>query len=173
MGELNDPPQHVQNVMKNNWLGEKFKETCLKTCVWSIIKAKKERVAVENGFLYHYYSLLENVSPILAWGFLGCPKSNKLSILCENLQKHLLGMIRDMFSFSSMDFSQANFDYRLCDLVLSGFIKTCEAVKSASTKREATNVSQGTNSLVPTEILLFHIYELSKRIRGNMDKLLE
>jgi len=165
--DLSDPPKPVMTVINNRWLGERFKETSLTTCVWSIIKAKKGRVTVKNGFLYHYYSLWENVSPILAWGFMG-PKSNKLSILCENLHKNLLGMIQDMFSFYSMDFSsQAKFDYRLCDLVLSNFIKTCEAV-SASTRCEATNVSQGTNLQVPTEI-----YELSKKIRGNMDKLLE
>lgn len=165
--DLSDPPQSIKTVMNNRWLGERFKETSLTTCVWSIIKAKKGRVAVKNGFLYHYYSLWENVSPILCWGFMG-PKSNKLSILCENLHKNLLGMIQDMFSFYSMDFSsQAKFDYKLCDMVLSNFVKTCEAV-SASSKLEATNVNQGTNLHVPTDI-----YELSKKIRGNMDKLLE
>merc|ERR1712178_115818 len=155
--DLADPPNSIKTVLNNKWLGDRFKETSLTTAVWSIIKAKKGRVKVKNGFLFHYYSLWENVSPILAWGFMG-PKSNKLSVLCENLHKNLLGMVQDMFSFNCMDWSsQERFDLSLCEMVLRRFLSNCELISRAVI-----------NMPIPEDI-----YELEKKIRTNLDKLLE
>lgn len=129
--DLENPPATVKSVLTNRWLGDRFKETALQTSVWSIIKAKKGRVSVKNGFLFHYYSLWESVSPVLAWGFMG-PKSMNLASLCDNLYRHVLGMIEDMFSFQMMDYSsQQNFERKLCDVMLQRFQHCINLVRNS------------------------------------------
>jgi len=128
--DLENPPQAVKHVLNNRWLGDRFKETALQTSVWSIIMAKKGRVRIQEGFLAHYYSLWGSVSPVLAWGFMG-PKNMKLASVCDDLHRHLLGMIEDMFSFEVMDYSsQTAFDRKLAGLMLERFQHCIGLVRS-------------------------------------------
>lgn len=69
--DLDDPPQSVVSVIQNRWLSASFRETALSAAIWSVIKAKKSRVKVDNGFFTHFYGVAENLTPVLAWGFLG------------------------------------------------------------------------------------------------------
>lgn len=116
--DLSNPPSTVTTVLQNRWLGNQFKETALATAVWSIIKAKKGRIKVENGFYYHYYSLWETISPVMAWGFMG-PTDMTLSKVCNGAKSELQGMIKDMFSFTVMDWSeQPKFDHCMVESIL-------------------------------------------------------
>uniref|UniRef100_A0A5F5Q2L8 Mitoguardin 2 n=1 Tax=Equus caballus TaxID=9796 RepID=A0A5F5Q2L8_HORSE len=78
--DLENPPSSVLAVLRNRWLSDSFKETALATACWSVLKAKRRLLMVPNGFISHFYSVSECVSPVLAFGFLG-PKP-QLSEVC-------------------------------------------------------------------------------------------
>ncbi|XP_053328799.1 mitoguardin 2 isoform X2 [Spea bombifrons] len=69
--DLENPPSSVIAVLRNRWLSDSFKETALATACWSVLKAKRRLLMVPDGFISHFYSVSEHVSPILAFGFLG------------------------------------------------------------------------------------------------------
>ena len=39
--------------------------------MWSVLKAKRRKLLYPDGFISHFYSIMEHLSPVLAWGFLG------------------------------------------------------------------------------------------------------
>ncbi|XP_042710166.2 mitoguardin 2 isoform X3 [Chrysemys picta bellii] len=78
--DLENPPSSVLAVLRNRWLSDSFKETALATACWSVLKAKRRLLMVPDGFISHFYSVSEHVSPVLAFGFLG-PKQ-QLSEVC-------------------------------------------------------------------------------------------
>lgn len=43
----------------------------LYTAVWSVLKAKRRMLKFPEGFMAHFYGISEQLSPLLAWGFLG------------------------------------------------------------------------------------------------------
>ena len=116
--DLESPPSAVAAILQNRWLGDSFKEQGLTTAVWSIIKAKKGRIKVKEGFYHHYYSLWENVSPVMGWGFLG-PQHTLLAKVCQEAKLQIQGMVRDFFSFEIMDWSkQPHFDHSMVRVIL-------------------------------------------------------
>uniref|UniRef100_A0A3Q2QWS7 Mitoguardin 1 n=1 Tax=Fundulus heteroclitus TaxID=8078 RepID=A0A3Q2QWS7_FUNHE len=73
--DLENPPISIQNVINNRWLNSSFKETAVASSCWSVLKQKRQHMKVANGFIAHFYAVCEQISPVLAWGFLG-PKSS-------------------------------------------------------------------------------------------------
>jgi hypothetical protein len=53
----------------------KQKKKALATAVWSVLKAKRRKLLYQDGFISHFYGIMEHLSPVLAWGFLG-PESD-------------------------------------------------------------------------------------------------
>jgi hypothetical protein len=39
--------------------------------VWSVLKAKRRMLKFPDGFMSHFYAISEQMSPLMAWGFLG------------------------------------------------------------------------------------------------------
>ncbi|MED6245174.1 Mitoguardin 1 [Ataeniobius toweri] len=78
--DLENPPISIQNVINNRWLNSSFKETAVASSCWSVLKQKRQHMKVANGFISHFYAVCEQISPVLAWGFLG-PKTS-LHDLC-------------------------------------------------------------------------------------------
>lgn len=48
-----------------------YKFQALTTAVWSVLKAKRRMLKFPNGFMAHFYAISEQMSPLMAWGFLG------------------------------------------------------------------------------------------------------
>nr|XP_020030358.1 mitoguardin 2 isoform X2 [Castor canadensis] len=94
-GDLENPPSSVLAVLRNRWLSDSFKETALATACWSVLKAKRRLLMVPDGFISHFYSVSEHVSPVLAFGFLG-PKP-QLAEVCAFFKHQIVYYLRDMF----------------------------------------------------------------------------
>ncbi|KAM3825702.1 uncharacterized protein M6D78_015948 isoform 4-T5 [Vipera latastei] len=77
--DLENPPSSVLAILRNRWLSDSFKETALATACWSVLKAKRRLLMVPDGFISHFYSVSEHVSPVLAFGFLG-PKQHLFEV---------------------------------------------------------------------------------------------
>ena len=53
----------------------------LTTAVWSVLKAKRKMLKFPHGFMSHFYAISEQMSPLMAWGFLG--PDEKLKDICQ------------------------------------------------------------------------------------------
>ncbi|XP_058158252.1 mitoguardin 2 [Dasypus novemcinctus] len=101
--DLENPPSSVLAVLRNRWLSDSFKETALATACWSVLKAKRRLLMVPDGFISHFYSVSEHVSPVLAFGFLG-PKP-QLSEVCGFFKHQIVQYLRDMFDLDNMRYT--------------------------------------------------------------------
>ncbi|NWY31513.1 MIGA2 protein, partial [Pheucticus melanocephalus] len=101
--DLENPPSSVLAVLRNRWLSDSFKETALATACWSVLKAKRRLLMVPDGFISHFYSVSEHVSPVLAFGFLG-PKQ-QLSEVCSFFKHQILQYLKDMFDFDNVRYT--------------------------------------------------------------------
>uniref|UniRef100_A0AAY4A247 Mitoguardin 2 n=1 Tax=Denticeps clupeoides TaxID=299321 RepID=A0AAY4A247_9TELE len=103
--DLENPPTSVVAVLRNRWLSDSFKETALATACWSVLKAKRRLLLVPDGFISHFYSISEHVSPVLAFGFLG-PRQH-LTEVCTIFKQQVVQYLKDMFDHDKMRFSSA------------------------------------------------------------------
>ncbi|XP_058380215.1 mitoguardin 2 isoform X3 [Diceros bicornis minor] len=101
--DLEKPPSSVLAVLRNRWLSDSFKETALATACWSVLKAKRRLLMVPDGFISHFYSVSEHVSPVLAFGFLG-PKP-QLSEVCAFFKHQIVQYLRDMFDLDNVRYT--------------------------------------------------------------------
>ncbi|XP_043914306.1 mitoguardin 2 [Protopterus annectens] len=101
--DLENPPSSVVAVLRNRWLSDSFKETALATACWSVLKAKRRLLRVPDGFISHFYSVSEHVSPVLAFGFLG-PKQ-KLCEVCSFFKHQILQYLKDMFDLDKLRYT--------------------------------------------------------------------
>ncbi|MBN3299796.1 MIGA2 protein, partial [Amia calva] len=105
--DLESPPSSVVAVLRNRWLSDSFKETALATACWSVLKAKRRLLMVPDGFISHFYSISEHVSPVLAFGFLG-PKQH-LSEVCNIFKQQIVQYLKDMFDHDKVRFTTTQF----------------------------------------------------------------
>ncbi|KAG6933973.1 mitoguardin 2 [Chelydra serpentina] len=101
--DLENPPSSVLAVLRNRWLSDSFKETALATACWSVLKAKRRLLMVPDGFISHFYSVSEHVSPVLAFGFLG-PKQ-QLSEDCGFFKHQIVQYLKDMFDLDNVRYT--------------------------------------------------------------------
>lgn len=101
--DLENPPISIQNVIHNRWLNSSFKETAVASSCWSVLKQKRQHMKVQDGFIAHFYSVCEQISPVLAWGFLG-PKSS-LHDFCCFFKDQVLYFLKDIFDLDKVRYS--------------------------------------------------------------------
>ncbi|XP_067385420.1 mitoguardin 1 isoform X2 [Channa argus] len=101
--DLENPPISIQNVINNRWLNSSFKETAVASSCWSVLKQKRQHMKVPDGFISHFYAVCEQISPVLAWGFLG-PKSS-LHDFCCFFKEQVLYLLKDIFDLDKVRYS--------------------------------------------------------------------
>lgn len=101
--DLENPPISIQNVINNRWLNSSFKETAVASSCWSVLKQKRQHMKVADGFIAHFYAVCEQISPVLAWGFLG-PKSS-LHEFCCFFKDQVLHFLKDVFDLDKVRYS--------------------------------------------------------------------
>lgn len=101
--DLENPPISILNVINNRWLNSSFKETAVASSCWSVMKQKRQHIKVPDGFIAHFYAVCEQISPVLAWGFLG-PKSS-LHDLCCFFKDQVLYFLKDIFDLDKVRYS--------------------------------------------------------------------
>ncbi|XP_068557588.1 mitoguardin 1 isoform X2 [Cebidichthys violaceus] len=101
--DLENPPISIQNVINNRWLNTSFKETAVASSCWSVMKQRRQHMKVSDGFIAHFYAVCEQISPVLAWGFLG-PKSS-LHDFCCFFKDQVLYFLKDIFDLDKVRYS--------------------------------------------------------------------
>lgn len=102
--DLENPPTSIQNVVNNRWLNNSFKETAVASSCWSVLKQKRQHMKVPDGFIAHFYAVCEQISPVLAWGFLG-PKSS-LHDFCCFFKDQVVYFLKDIFDLEKVRYSK-------------------------------------------------------------------
>uniref|UniRef100_A0A7N8YAC4 Mitoguardin 1 n=1 Tax=Mastacembelus armatus TaxID=205130 RepID=A0A7N8YAC4_9TELE len=92
--DLENPPISIQNVINNRWLNSSFKET---------VRKRIKNLRVPDGFIAHFYTVCEQISPVLAWGFLG-PKST-LHDFCCFFKDQVLYFLKDIFDLDKVRYT--------------------------------------------------------------------
>lgn len=95
--DLEAPPSSVIAVVQNRWLSNGFKETALTTAVWSVLKAKRRMLKYPDGFISRFYTISEQMSPLMAWGFLG--PDEKLKEMCKHFKEQMMTFLVDIYNF--------------------------------------------------------------------------
>ncbi|XP_061879257.1 mitoguardin 1 [Entelurus aequoreus] len=101
--DLENPPISIQTVINNRWLNSSFKETAVASSCWSVLKQKRQHMKVADGFIARFYTLCEQISPVLAWGFLG-PKT-PLHDFCCFFKDQVLHFLKDIFDLDKVRYS--------------------------------------------------------------------
>lgn len=103
LDDLESPPAVVSSIVSNSWVSSKFRQSACQSAVTTALKYKRSQLKSSNGFFAHFYSVLDSLSPTLAWGFLG--SDEELKTKCEFLRESLLGLCRDYFSFDRVRYT--------------------------------------------------------------------
>lgn len=67
------------------------------TAVWSVLMGKRQLLKYNKGFLAHFYSISEQISPVLVWGFLG--PEGSLRSTCFYFRTQVIEFLEDVFNF--------------------------------------------------------------------------
>lgn len=108
--DLANPPTIVTSVVKNPWLSASFREVSLQSAVAALMRRKRSKLLVQDGFFAHFYSMLDNLSPVMAWGFLGT--DDNLQFKCYSIKDSTQAVIADYFSFDRCRYTSLD---DLCD----------------------------------------------------------
>lgn len=103
LDDLENPPSMVASIVSNKWVSSKFRQSACQSAVVTALKYKRAQLKKPDGFFSHFYSVLDFLSPTLAWGFLG--SDEELRFKCEFLKESLLGLCRDFFSFDRVRYT--------------------------------------------------------------------
>lgn len=103
LDDLENPPAVVSSIVSNTWVSSKFRQSACQSAVSTALKYKRSQLKNPDGFFSRFYSVLDFLSPTLAWGFLG--SDEELQFKCEFLKESLLGLCRDLFSFDSVRYT--------------------------------------------------------------------
>uniref|UniRef100_A0A6G1SFT0 Protein FAM73A n=1 Tax=Aceria tosichella TaxID=561515 RepID=A0A6G1SFT0_9ACAR len=103
LDDLNDPPKMVAGIISNTWVSSSFRQSACQKAVSTALKYKRSQLKYQDGFFAHFYSVLDYLSPTLAWGFLGSDED--LQTRCEFLKETLLSLCRDYFSFDRVRYT--------------------------------------------------------------------
>ncbi|XP_037512854.1 mitoguardin isoform X4 [Rhipicephalus sanguineus] len=78
----------------------------LSAAIWSLFKAKKGLLPFSHGFFSHYYALMEQIVPVLAWGFMGT--DSDLKDMCKFFKDEVEALVCDMFDPSRSRYSSVD-----------------------------------------------------------------
>ncbi|XP_029052702.1 mitoguardin [Osmia bicornis bicornis] len=95
--EVEKPSSSIRAILQNRWISASFRETAIGTAVWTMIVGKRRMLKYDKGFLSHFYSISEQISPVLVWGFLG--PEGSLHSTCQYFRDQVIEFLVDIFNF--------------------------------------------------------------------------
>eukprot|EP00047_Mylnosiga_fluctuans_P003946 m.231870 g.231870 ORF g.231870 m.231870 type:complete len:427 (+) comp12272_c0_seq1:1291-2571(+) len=118
--DLENPPAALTTAM-NAWVPAVVKQKMLVAAVGVVISAKRGR-ADPQGFMTKYYDVMEEVSPVIAWGLLGSDERLKQS--CTVLKDTILAFTGQLFRLTR----QAATLGELADSVLEALHRSSDTI---------------------------------------------
>ncbi|XP_015595022.1 mitoguardin [Cephus cinctus] len=121
--EIEKPPSSIKAILQNRWISASFRETAIGTAVWSVLMGKRQMLKYDRGFLAHFYSISEQVSPVLVWGFLG--PEGSLRSTCHYFRDQVNEFLEDIFNFFKVRYTNVD---DLADDILRQMKSTVENI---------------------------------------------
>ncbi|XP_043275470.1 mitoguardin isoform X2 [Venturia canescens] len=104
--EVQKPPSSIKAILQNRWISASFRETAIGTAVWSVLMGKRQMLKYDKGFLAHFYSISEQISPVLVWGFLG--PEGSLNSTCNYFREQVIEFLVDIFNFFKVRYTNVD-----------------------------------------------------------------
>lgn len=104
--EMENPPSSIKAILQNRWISASFRETAIGTAVWSVLMGKRQILKHRKGFMAHFYSISEQITPVLVWGFLG-PESS-LRSTCYYFKEQIIEFLVDIFDFFKVRYTNVD-----------------------------------------------------------------
>ncbi|XP_063972444.1 mitoguardin [Diachasmimorpha longicaudata] len=104
--EIDKPPSSIKAILQNRWISASFRETAIGTAIWSVLVGKRQMLKYSDGFLAHFYSISEQVSPVLVWGFLG--PEGSLTSTCNYFRDQIVEFLIDIFDFFKVRYTNVD-----------------------------------------------------------------
>lgn len=101
--DLENPPRSITGVINQRWFGDTFKIKALQTAIHIVLKHKRNKLKIQDGFFNRLYNLLEIITPTLAWGFFGC--DTDLKVKCNFIKQAIFEVVRDFFDFDRVRYT--------------------------------------------------------------------
>ncbi|XP_066596430.1 mitoguardin isoform X2 [Prorops nasuta] len=104
--EVEKPPSSIKAILQNRWISASFRETAIGTAVWSVLMSKRQMLKYDKGFLAHFYSISEQTTPLLVWGFLG--PEGSLHSTCHYFRDQVIEYLIDIFNFFKVRYTNVD-----------------------------------------------------------------
>ncbi|CAF0899988.1 unnamed protein product [Rotaria sp. Silwood1] len=100
---LDSPPSAMRTILQNRWFSETFREQALNKAVSCALKIRRATAKHQDGFLTTFLTLIEDMTPVFAWGILGPDSSVKP--MCTFLKDTVLDFARSLYDIKQTDYS--------------------------------------------------------------------
>ncbi|CAF0766691.1 unnamed protein product [Rotaria sordida] len=100
---LDSPPSAMRTILQNRWFSETFREQALNKAVSCALKVRRATAKYQDGFLTTFLTLIEDMTPVFAWGILGPDSSVKP--MCIFLKDAVLDFARSLYDIKQTDYS--------------------------------------------------------------------
>lgn len=102
--DLQRPPSAISALLRNCFMSYSMKESTLNNLIWSMIKVKRQRLQVKDGFISHFYDISQILTSSLAMGLFGA-SAKEFQELCVYFKEQILGFIMEIFNPAKVRFT--------------------------------------------------------------------
>ncbi|KAI1724390.1 mitoguardin domain-containing protein [Ditylenchus destructor] len=102
--DLKKPPSAVVALVKNSWFSKSMKESTLSNLIWSLIKVKRSKLQIADGFISHFYDISQILTTSLTMGLMG-GTTQEFEEICTYFKDNLFAFIADIFNVNKVRFT--------------------------------------------------------------------
>ncbi|CAF0903315.1 unnamed protein product [Adineta steineri] len=100
---LDAPPSAMRTILQNRWFSETFREQALNKAVSCALRVRRATAKHQEGFLTTFLTLIEDMTPIFAWGILG--PDSPVKSMCTFIKDTVLDFARSLYDLQRTDYS--------------------------------------------------------------------
>ncbi|KAL3126082.1 hypothetical protein niasHT_001721 [Heterodera trifolii] len=104
--DVQKPPSAIAALLRNGFISTSMKQSTLNSLIWSMIKTKRQRLQVKNGFIAHFYDISQVITGSLTMGLLG-GSDKEFQELCVYFKEQVCGFVVDIFNPTKVRYTTA------------------------------------------------------------------
>ncbi|KAL3120359.1 hypothetical protein niasHT_001172 [Heterodera trifolii] len=97
-------PSAVTALLRNGFISTSMKQSTVDSLIWSMTKAKRQRLQVKNGFISHFYDISQVITGSLTMGLLG-GSDKEFQELCVYFKEQVCAFVVDIFNPDKVRFT--------------------------------------------------------------------
>jgi len=120
--DLQRPPSSIMALVNNSFISRSMKESTINNLIWSLIKYKRTRLQIKDGFISHFYDISQILTCSLTMGLLG-GSSKEFQDICVNFKENIFAFVADIFNMNKVRYTTVD---ELADDVKKLFVERIE-----------------------------------------------